>query len=407
MVRQLPEDPIVRNIIDMLRGAQLDRRTLLRGAAVGAAGAATLALSACGGGGGGGGAVDQGDGSAGSIVWGNWTYYLDYNEDTQTWPTLDEFMAQTNINVDYIEDIDDNNTFYGKIKDQLKLGQNTGYDTITLTDWMNGRLIQDGQVQELDASRMPNTKNLLANLRDSLDVDPGRKFTMPWQAPASGVVWNTEAVPDGIKTIDDFLRPELKGKVGMLTEMRDTMGIIMQGLGTNISGEWGDPEFDAALAWLDDAIKSGQVAQLKGNSYTQDLETDTTLAAIAWTGDIAILNSEQGERWTLEVPESGGVITADSFSVPNGTTPENKELVEDLINFYYDPEIAAQVADYVWFVTPVEGAREAMEKVNPEQVDNPFIFPDEDMNNRLHGFRTLTPQEDKKYTEAFSKVLGL
>lgn len=405
MVRRIPQDPIVRDLVAMVRQAQFNRRALLRGGAVVGAGAGALALSACAGGGGA--AVDQGDGSAGNIVWGNWTYYLDFDEETGTFPTLDAFMASTNISVEYIEDIDDNNTFYGKIKDQLALGQFTGYDTITFTDWMNGRLIQEGLIQELDRAKMPNTKNLLPSLENNLDVDPGRRFTMPWQAPASGFVWNTEAVPNGIKTLDDFLRPELKGKVGVLTEMRDTMGVIMSAQGVDVEGDWGDAQFDAALQWLDDAIKSGQVTQVKGNSYTQDLETDTTLAAIAWTGDIAILNAEQGDRWTLEVPESGGMITADSFTVPNGTSPENKALVEELINYYYEPEVAAQVADYVWFVTPVSGAQEAMERVNPEQVNNPLIFPDDEMNARLHGFRTLTPQEDKKYTDAFNKVLGL
>jgi spermidine/putrescine transport system substrate-binding protein len=389
-----------------MQGAQMNRRALLRGGAVGAAGAGALALSACAPGDSGGSAA-TGDGSAGSLVWGNWTYYLDYDDAAGYYPSLNQFMAETNIDVEYLEDIDDNNTFYGKIKDQLALGQHTGYDVITLTDWMNGRLIQDGQVQEFDRAAMPNTQNIMPSLLNSLDVDPGRKFTIPWQAPASGFVWNTELVPGGIKTLEDFMKPELKGKVGVLTEMRDTMGIIMQAQGVNVAGTWGDAEFDAALAWLDDAIKSGQITQIKGNSYTQDLETETTLAAIAWTGDVAMMNAEQGDRWTLEIPESGGMITADSFTIPNGTSAEQKALAEQLIDFYYDPMIAAQVADYVWFVTPVEGAQAAMEEVNPEQVNNPMIFPDEEMNKRLHGFRTLTPQEDKQYTDAFQKVLGL
>jgi len=402
MARRMPEDPMVRKLIGMMNGAQFNRRSLLRGALLTGAGVGAATLSACASGGGTG-----GDGSAGSIVWGNWTYYLDYDADTGSWASLDTFMADTNIDVDYIEDIDDNNTFFGKIKDQLALGQFTGYDTITLTDWMNARLLEADEIQEFDHANIPNLSNLLSSLVDSLDVDPGRKFTIPWQAPASGFVWNTEAVPDGIKTLDDFLRPELKGKVGVLSEMRDTMGIIMSAQGVDISGDWGESEFDAALAWLDDGIKSGQISQVKGNSYTQDLETDTTLAAIAWTGDIAALNFEQGDRWTLEVPESGGTIAADSFTVPNGTSAENKALVEEMINYYYQPEVAAQVADYVQFITPVQGAREAMESVNPDQVDNPLIFPDDEMNSRLHGFRTLTPQEDNQFTSAFQSVLGL
>ncbi len=404
-MNRVPEDPIVRDLVAMVRGAQMNRRGLLRLGAAGAAGAGALALSACAGGAP---KVDQGTGKAGSIVWGNWTYYLDYDSKTQTFPTLDAFMKQTNIKVEYLEDIDDNNTFYGKIKDQLKLGQFTGYDTITFTDWMNARLIQDEQIQEFDYANLPNvTANLVDGQRDALDVDPGRKFTIPWQLPASGWVWNTKEVPDGIKTLDDFLRPELKGKVVVLSEMRDTMGMVMAGLGTDPSGAWGDAEFDAALAWLDDALKSGQIGNVKGNSYTQDLIRGDALAAMAWTGDVIMLNTENDNQWTLEIPESGGMIAADSFTVPNGTTAESKAKVEELINYYYDPEVMAEVADYVTFVPPVKGTQEAMRKVNPENADNPLIFPSEEDWKHLHTFRTLSAEEDKKYSTAFQNVLGL
>lgn len=397
MARQ-PEDPIVRSIVNMIRGAQVSRRQLLRGAAVGAAGAGTLGLASCAGGSGGGG--------GGGIVWGNWTYYLDFDEATGGYPSLDAFVEQAGFSVDYIEDIDDNNTFYGKIKDQLAQDQFTGYDVITLTDWMNGRLLEAGQIQEFDYANLPTvTANLIDAQWDALDVDPGRKFTIPWQLPASGWVWQKDVDP--IRELDDFLRPDLHGKVGVLSEMRDTMGMIMAGLGTDPAGDWGDAEFDAALAWLDDALKSGQIANVKGNSYTQDLQTGTTLAAMAWTGDVATLNAENGDQWVLEVPESGGMITADSFTVPNGTSAENKAMVEEMIDYYYDPAVAAQVADYVWFVTPVKGAQEEMEKINPENVDNPLIFPDDDMQSRLHNFRTLTAEEDNKYSTLFQGVLGL
>ncbi|PRI10696.1 polyamine ABC transporter substrate-binding protein [Leucobacter massiliensis] len=401
MPRQ-PEDPIVRSIVSMIRGAQLSRRQLLRGAAVGAAGAGALSLASCGTGGGGGG------GEAGTVTWANWTYYMDFDEASGTWPSLEQFSKETGIAVDYLEDIDDNNTFFGKIKDALQLGQDTGYDTVTFTDWMNGRLVLAEQVQEFDYANLPNVEaNLIPAQRDALDVDPGRKYTIPWQMPTTGWAWNKEAVPNGLKTLDDFLAPELKGKVGVLTEMRDTMGLILSGLGYDPSGKWGDKEYDEAIAWLDDAIQSGQITQVKGNSYTQDLETGATLAAFVWTGDVVMLNAEQDDQWTVEFPESGGMIASDSFTVPNGTSAEQKKLVEELINFYYQPDIAAQVADYVQYVTPVQGAQEAMEQVNPDNVDNPAIFPSETDWQHLHAFRTLTAEEDNRYSEMFQKVMGL
>ena len=395
----MPEDPMVAGLVRLIRSQQFNRRQLLRGAAVAGAGAGTMALAACSTGGGG--------GEAGSIVWGNWPYYLDV-DDAGNYPSLDQFIAESGINVQYIEDIDDNNTFYGKIKDQLALDQFTGYDVITFTDWMNSRLIEAGQVQEFDYANLPTvTANLVDSQWDALDVDPGRKLTVPWQLPAAGWVWNTAEVPQGIKTLDDFLRPELKGKVVVLSEMRDTMGMILAGLGHDPAGNWGDAEFDEALAWLDDGLQSGQIGNVKGNSYTDDLIRGDALAAMAWTGDVIMMNTENGEQWTMEVPESGGMIAADSFTVPNGTSAENKALVEQMIDFYYDPVIAAQVADYVTFITPVKGAQEAMEEINPENSENPLIFPDDEMWSRLHAFRTLTSEEDQRYSTAFQNVLGL
>jgi spermidine/putrescine transport system substrate-binding protein len=203
------------------------------------------------------------------------------------------------------------------------------------------------------------------------------------------------------------MRPELKGKVVVLSEMRDTMGMILAGLGHDPGGDWGDKEFDEALAWLDDGLQSGQIGNVKGNSYTQDLITGDALAAMAWTGDVIALNYENGDQWTLEIPESGGMIAADSFTVPNGTSAEAKAKVEEMINYYYDPAVMAQVADYVTFIPPVKGTQEAMQEVNPENVDNPLIFPSEADWAHLHPFRTLTAEEDNRYSTAFQNALGL
>ncbi|NLA66498.1 MAG: extracellular solute-binding protein, partial [Leucobacter sp.] len=369
MSRPMPEDPIVRNIVSLIRQQQFNRRQLLRGAAVAGAGLGTLGLASCAGGGG---------GSADGIVWGNWTYYLDFDEATATNPTLDAFIEEAGFNVQYVEDIDDNNTFYGKIKDSLQLGQFTGYDTITMTDWMNARLIDDGQVQEFDYTNLPNvTANLLESEWDALPEDPGRKFSIPWQLPTTGWAWNKEALPGGLRTLDDLLKPELKGKVQVLSEMRDTIGLILSGQGVDPAGDWGDAEFDNAMAWLQDALDSGQINNVKGNDYTIDLETDTMLAGFVWYGDVVMMNTDLGDLWGVEIPEFGGMVARDSFTIPNGTSAENKAMVEELINYYYEPEIAAEVAAYVAYVTPVQGAQEAMADIDPSQVNNPAIFPSE------------------------------
>lgn len=381
----------------------------MRTAAVGAAGAGVLGLSACasdspGPGGGG----SETPSKKESIIWGNWTYYLDFDDETGTNPTLEAFNDASSFTVDYVEDIDDNNTFYGKIKDALQLNQFTGYDAITMTDWMNVRLINAGQIQKFDYDNMPNVKNnLLDSEWDVLAEDKGRNFTIPWQLPTTGWAWNKEVFPQGLHTLDDLMHPDLKGKVQVLSEMRDTIGLILAGQGVDPSSNWGDKEFDNALAWLQDALDSGQINNVKGNDYTQDLETGTMHAGFVWYGDVVMMNSDLGDKWGVEIPEAGGMIAADSFTIPNGTSPENKARVEELINYYYEPEVAAEVAAYVAYVTPVKGAQEAMANVDPDQTDNPAIFPSDADWKKLHSFRILTPEEDNKYSTAFQKTLGL
>nr|WP_243751946.1 extracellular solute-binding protein [Leucobacter weissii] len=386
-------------MVDLIRRQQVSRRQLFRGAAVGAAGAGTLALSACGGGSG---------GSGDTLIWGNWTYYLDFDEETSTNPTLEAFIEQAGFNVNYVEDIDDNNTFYGKIKDALQLDQFVGYDVITMTDWMNARLIDAGQVQEFDYANLGNVEsNLLESEWEALAEDPGRKFSIPWQLPTTGWAWNKEALPGGLHTLDDLLKPELKGKVQVLSEFRDTIGLILSGQGVDPSSDWGDAEFDRAMEWLTDALDSGQINNVKGNDYTQDLETGTMLAGFVWTGDVVMMNKELDDQWGVELPETGGMVARDSFTVPNGTSAENKERVEQLIDYYYQPEVAAEVAAYVAYVCPVQGAQEAMQDIDPDQVNNPAIFPTEEDWTKLRPFRILTAEEDNRYSTAFQQALGL
>ena len=146
----LSQDPIIRKLVAQAQAASLSRRGLFKGLGLGAAALGAGSLAACSG------SSGPGDGSAGSVRWANWTYYLDYDEETGTYPSLDAFQEATNIRVEYFEDIDDNKTFIAKIKDQLKLGQDTGYDTFCLTDSSLVRLLEQDQLMEFDRSLLPN-----------------------------------------------------------------------------------------------------------------------------------------------------------------------------------------------------------------------------------------------------------
>ena len=400
MTRSLPEDPLIRRLVEQARSAHVSRRSVLQGAGIGAA---ALVLAACSTPGATNKPSAAKDISATDKIvrWDNWALYLDV-DDAGKYPTLEAFARQTGIKPTYTEAVDDNNTYYGKVKDQLKLGQDIGCDTVCLTDWMVGRLIRFGYTQELDRAAMPNLKNLVPNLAN-VDFDPGRKMSVPWQGGFAGLAWNKDKLPGGLKSVSDLWDPSLKGRVGVLSEMRDTVGCIMQDMGVAIDGKWGDPEYGAAIDVLQKHVTDGQIRNIKGNSYKEDLQNGDTLAAIVWSGDITQMNATAGDHWDFAIPDKGGTLWNDNFIIPIGS--KHKKNAEALINYYYDPEIAAQVAAYVNYIPPVAGTKEAMMALDPTLADNQLIFPSQETLANAHVFRTLSGSEEQKYGSQFQAVL--
>ena len=400
-MRNRPADPLIAELVHRITAARLTRRRLLQSLGLGAAAIGASSLAACAPAG-----PAHGDGSAGSLRWASWTYYLDFDEAAQEFTSLAEFMSETDIAVEYFEDIDDNKMFLAKVKDQLKLGTDTGYDLFTLTDSSLIRLWEQEQLAAFDHGRLPNVAAQMIDLVRHSSFDPQREWSVPYQAGMTGLVYNSQLYPKGVASVSDLWHPDLRSKVSLLSEQDDTLGLIMLEQGVDITGDdWGDDEFFAALEVAEEHIGNGDVYTVKGNSYTQDLQAGAVLAGMAWSGDVAMINEEAGEEiWKFVVPEAGATLFIDSFCLPEST--EAFDQAHELVNYYYDPEVAAQVAEYVQYVTPVEGAREAMAKLNPELADNPLIFPDEDMSARVHDMRTPTAQEDNRYAQAYQKVLG-
>lgn len=397
--RAMPSDPMIQQLIRQAQRAQIGRRALLTGAG---AGAAALALAACSPGGASA-PVAATDKSATdkSLTWANWAAYID-EDDAGNFPTLQAFTEETGIAVNYDVAVDDNNTYYGKVKDQLALGQDIGADVVCLTDWMIARWLRFGYGQKLDHANIPNLANLTPALAN-VDFDPGREYSVPWQGGFAGICWNKEKIPGGLSSVDELWDPSLKGRIGVLSEMRDTIGLIMLQQGVDISGEWGDEQFTAANDLLAQQVADGQVRNIKGNSYLEDLKSEDTLAAICWSGDITVLNAEAGDKWEFALPSEGATIWNDNFLVPIGSP--RKANAEELINFYYQPEIAAEVAAWVNFITPVVGAQEAAMAIDPELAENQLIFPNAETLANAHVFRTLTGAEEQKYQAEFQSVL--
>jgi len=398
MSRALPEDPLIRSLVQQARRSQVSRRAMLAGSG---GVAAALALAACA-------PAKEAPKPAKDVsatdktlTWSNWPGYMDEDDD-KNYPTLMRFEEESGITVTYNVDVDDNNSYYAKVRDQLALGQDIGADTVCLTDWMVSRLIRLGYTQELDHANIPNLANLSPSLKDP-DFDPGRTNSLPWQGGFAGLCWNKEKLPNGLKSVSDLWAPELKGKVGVLSEMRDTMGLIMLQEGIDISGDFSAADFTKAIDVFREQVDSGQIRNVKGNSYVDDLANGDTIAAIVWSGDVTLVNGEAGDKFGFAIPEAGGTLWNDNFVVPIGSP--RKTNAEKLMNYYYEPEVAAEVAAWVNYITPVEGAKEAAMAIDPELAENQLIFPNEETLSTVKMFRTLTGAEENEFQTQFQSVL--
>ena len=228
---------------------------------------------------------------------------------------------------------------------------------------------------------------------------------MTWQGIMGGFGWNTEKNPKGVRTIEDLFSPENKGKIVVLSEMRDTIGIILRSQGVDLSTVTED-QFMNGVDFLAQKIADGWIRGVKGNEYAVDLTSGDATAVIGWSGDMFILASENEGKFDFAIPESGGTISGDNLLIPSTATAEAKAGAEKLINWYYDPAIAAEVAAYVNYVTPVKGAQAEMEKIDPDLAASEYIFPSEKTMKNLSVFRSLTPAEETTWTEAFQKAAG-
>jgi len=384
----------------------LSRRTLM----VGAAGLGVTALAACGSEG----RSPSAKGTSATakaaqdlsdseklVNWSNWPEYIDVDDDTQKRPTLEAFTKQTGIKVNYTEDYNDNDEFYAKVRPLLAAGNDTGRDVWCSTDWMVARLIRQGYVQKLDLANIPNHDNVDDSLKN-VEFDPGRVYSLPWQSGFAGVAYNPKSTGGKkVESMDQLLTdPALKGKVTLLSEMRDTVGLVMLEMGKDIT-KFTDADFDAAIAEIQKAKDAGQLRGFTGNEYTKPLAAGDIAACVAWTGDVVQLQAEN-PALAYVLPKAGCTLWSDNFVIP--AMAKHKKNAEQLINYYYDPAVMAEVVAYVNYIAPVKGAKEQLAKDDPDVAKNPLIFPDAETLSRAHVFRGLTPTEETKYSAKWAEL---
>ena len=383
--------------------SSVSRRRLLQAAGIGSA---AMVATACGTG-----SSDSTEASAAEdmsdsemvVNWSNWPLYLDEDDDTGSNPSLEEFQSSTGIDVTYTPDINDNNEFYAKVRTQLEQGQDIGRDMVVLTDWMAALWIQSGYAQKLDKAIIPNAVNLIPRLA-VVEFDADRSYSLPWQGGFAGLGYNIPALKeatgqDSMQSLDQLFDPALKGRITVLSEMRDTMGCILGSLGYD-AADFTDAQFEEAIAVLTKNVDSGQIRQVTGNDYIAAMDSGDVIAVIGWSGDVIAL----GEDFGFSLPESGGMLWTDNMVIPS--LAQHKKNAEQVMNYYYDPEVAAQVAAWVNYLCPVEGAQAAMEDIDPELAASEWIFPSTAMLDSAKVFMELTPEKNEEYERLFQKATG-
>ena len=340
-----------------------------------------------------------------ALNWANWTYYMDVDPKNQkVHPTLAAFTTKYGTKVNYQEVIDDNETFFGTIQPALQAGQDTGWDIITMTDWMAARLIRLGWVQSMNLGNMPN---FVANLKDNyknVGWDPDGTHHAPWQSGMTGIGFDP-AKTGQVTSLAAYFTPDprWKGKTELLSEMRDTIGLTMLYLGL-------DPTqptragCDQSVTALQAAKAAGIIRGLKGNSYAEDLKSGDAVLVMAWSGDmVQVLVDKPGIKFN--VADEGGMLWTDNNMIPNGA--QHKGTAELLIDWYYIPENAAAVEDFVNYICPCKGADVVLKKIDPTVASNPLIFPPDATMAKLRIFGPLNEADETYFNQQFAKVLGV
>jgi spermidine/putrescine transport system substrate-binding protein len=333
----------------------------------------------------------------GALTIAQWPLYVDPGKHG----TVANFQRSSGVSVKWVEEINDNVQFFGKIRPQLANGQSGGRSMITVSDWLAAQMYKLGYLQRLDYSQLPNvTKNLIPALRHP-SADPQRKFTVPWQSGMTGLIVRTDKAPN-VTSINDLYNPKYKGKVTMLTEMRDSVPMTLKGMGI-------DPDKATTAQWLSavakikSAAQSGQIRRFTGNDYIKDLTKGDAWISLGWSGD-AVQLQKDNPHIKFIMPKEGCMLWSTSMEIPIGAP--NAQAAEAFMNYVYDPKVQANIAEYVNYVTPVKGVKEILRKRDPKLAANQLIFPSQKYTANCTFEPVLGGVQGQKITSAFQLAIG-
>jgi spermidine/putrescine transport system substrate-binding protein len=325
----------------------------------------------------------------------NWPLYIDKK-------TNKEFVAEYHVqDFKYTEDVNDNEEFFGKVRQQLARGEDIGRDIMVLTDWMAARNVRLGYLEPLDKLNIPNAANLSPTLQ-IVPWDPNRAYSLPWQSGMTAIGYNRKTVGHEVTSIDELLDTKYKGRVSLLNDVREIANLFLFKAGKKPETASIDDVL-AAIEECDKVNRSGQIRRFTGNDYTTDLTKGNLVLCQAYSGDVIQLQADNPDL-QFAIPEEGATLWSDNMLIPKGAA--HPYAAETYMNYVYDPEVAAQIAAYVNYVSPVVGAQDIMRKKDPKLAENQLVFPDAETRAKLHPYVNLDEAEERRMNEAFQKVVG-
>lgn len=399
-------DPrLARSLDEHFAAQRLSRRRFL-----GRAGSTGLALSslsalvaACGGG------DDAGHGRTGTPTataishpkvpigdwrFSNWPLYVDKQ-------VIADFDKRFGGHCEYVEEINDNFDFFAKVHAQLQAKRPIGRDLVVLTDFLASRWVRLGYCEALDKRNIPNASNLVESLK-TINYDPRREFSLPWQSGAVGLGYDPKKTGREIKSIGDLFDPRFKGRVTMLSSAYDSADTVLLGDGIDASQATID-QLLGAIEKIDKANRKGQFRRFTGNDYTKDLAKGDAWISLAYSGDLVQLQSDSPEL-RFAYPEEGAILFTDNMLLP--AKAAHAYAAETMMNYVYEPAVAAKIAASVHYIPPVAGVQEILAKENPELAENPLIFPSDEIRAKLRPYPVLSPADERTMLQAMAKVTG-
>lgn len=353
---QFPEhlDPaVVRGLLT----PRLSRRQVLQAGA--AAGAASLLLPAVADAAVGDTAWWASKSKTGTLSFANWPYYIDtYNGKH---PTLDYLKTSQGITTTYSEVIEDNPTFYQQIRPSLQSGDPTGYDIIVMTDNAVGLryLLNGNYLIPLDDAALVNFKKNASAAAKAVYANSGKRL-IPWQSGMTSLAYNKTKISTNTKSLKMAFDTsssnvaKLRNRVGMLSDPIELGNIALLAIGKNPATST-PSDWQLAATKLRQQRDSGLVKAYYGNDIINELKQGNLWVGQVYSGDVFQARIGGNKNLVLMNPTEGALLWTDNMCIPKGAAHPRDAMIA--MDFFYDPAVAAVLAYYVNYITPVPTAK--------------------------------------------------